>query len=229
MDSRFEEELVNAPLEEHFPRFTLKDSEHVCRIATYVAAGHGEEISLLPDQRQSWFLSFARSLNGDVEEAVNAIFSMLQHVLMAQRKHDFATIQLEPAFSAVARANAVTLAKAARLGSSALAAEWQRVFAPSLEDHTPEQILTTYTGGPGDSAATAITILAPELTTAIHGEYWYLFYVYGRNWQLGQEQRSTPNGNGKVFDQLELIFRDRTRKWTYFDVTRLVTPSFHEG
>ncbi len=209
---RFEEELVNAPLEEHSPRFTLEDSEHVCLIATYVAAGHGEEINLLPDQRQSWFLSFARSLNGDVEEAVNAIFSMLQHVLMAQRKHDFATIQLEPAFSAVARANAVTLAKAARLGS-----------------HTPEQILTTYTGGPGDSAATAITILAPELTTAIHGEYWYLFYVYGRNWQLGQEQRSTPNGNGKVFDQLELIFPDRTRKWTYFDVTRLITPSFHEG
>jgi len=83
---------VNVPLEEHFPRFTLEDSEHVCLIATSVAAGHGEEINLLPDQRQSWFLSFARSLNGDVEEAVNAIFSMLQRVLMAQRKHDFATI-----------------------------------------------------------------------------------------------------------------------------------------
>jgi hypothetical protein len=36
MDSRFEEELVNAPLEEHFPRFTLEDSEHVRLIATYV-------------------------------------------------------------------------------------------------------------------------------------------------------------------------------------------------
>src|ERR1700730_10300808 len=152
MSCRFQEEFFNVRPEEHFPRFTLEDTEHVCVIATYVAAGRSEEINLLPDQRQPWFLSFAQSLNGDVEEAVNAIFSMLQHVLMAQRKHDFATIQLEPAFSAVARANAVTLAKAARLGSSALAAEWQRVFAPSLKDHTPEQILTTYTGGPGDSA-----------------------------------------------------------------------------
>jgi hypothetical protein len=89
MRSRFEEELVNASLEEYFPRFTFEDSEHVCLIATYVAAGHGEEINLLPDQRQSWSLRRARSLNGDVEEAVNAIFWMLQHVLMAQRKHDF--------------------------------------------------------------------------------------------------------------------------------------------
>jgi hypothetical protein len=120
---------------------------------------------------------------------------MLQHVLMARRKHDFATIQFEPAFSAVARANGVALAKAARLGSSALAVEWQGIFARGWEEQIQEQILTTYTGGPGDSAATAITILAPELTTAIHGEYWYLFYVHGRNGQLGQEQRSTPNGS----------------------------------
>ena len=220
---------MNVPPEEHFPRFTLEDTEHVCVIATYVAAGRSEEINLLPDQRQSWFLSFAESLSGDVEEAVNAIFTMLQHVLMAQRSHDFATIQLQPAFSMFARSNAVALAKAAKLGRPALAAEWQRIFAPGWEESVPEQILTAYTGGPGETPATAITILAPELTIAIHGEYWYLFYVYGRNWQLGLEQRSTPNGDGRVFDQLELIFPDRTRKWTYFDVTRLITPSFEEG
>jgi hypothetical protein len=220
---------VNAPPEEHFPRFTLEDTEHVCLIATYVAAGRSQEINLLPDQRQSWFLSFAQSLSGDVEEAVNAIFSMLQHLLMAQRKSDFITIQLEPAFDVAARVNAIALAKAAQLGGLALAEEWQRIFAPGWEDRIPEQILTTYTGGPGDSTATAITILAPELTTAIHGEYWYLFNVYGRDWKLGEEQRSTPDGSGKVFDQLELIFPDRTRKWIFFDVTRLVTPAFQEG
>lgn len=215
--------------EEHFPRFTLEDTEHVCLIATYVAAGRSEEINLLPEQRQSWFLSFAQSLNGDVTEAVNAIFSMLQHLLMAQHKSDFVSIQLEPAFDATARANAIALARAAQLGNLALEAEWQRIFAPGWEDRIPEPMLTTYTGGPGDSTATAITILAPELTTAIHGEYWYLFYVYGRDWKLGEEQRSTPDGNGRVFDQLELIFPDRTRKWIFFDVTRLVTPAFQEG
>jgi len=220
---------LNASLEEHFPRFTLEDTEHVCVIATYVAAGRSEEINLLPEQRQPWFLGFAQSLSGDVEEAVNAIFTMLQHVLMAQHSRDFTTIQLEPAFSAFARANAITLAKAARLGKSELAAEWQQVFAPGWEEHIPEQLLTTYTGGPGDSPSSAVTILAPDLTTAIYGEYWYLFYTYGRNWQLGHEQRTTPNGNGRVFDQLELIFPDRTRRWVHFDVTRLVTPSFEEG
>jgi hypothetical protein len=219
---------LNASAEEHFPRFTLEDTEHVCVIATYVAAGRSEEINLLPDQRQPWFLSFAQSLSADVDEAVNAIFTMLQHVLMAQHSHDFTTIQLEPAFSAFARANAIVLAKAARLGNSELAAEWQRVFAPGWEERVSEEILTTYTGGPGDSPADAVTIQAPDLTTAIHGEYWYLFYIYGRNWQLGQEQRTTPNGTGRVFDRLELIFPDRTPKWIHFDVTRLVTPSFEE-
>jgi hypothetical protein len=228
MSCRFQEEFLSAPSEEHFPRFTLEDTEHVCVIATYVAAGRSEEINLLPDQRQSWFLSFAQSLSGDVEGAVNAIFTMLQHVLMAQRQSDFTTIQLEPAFSAVARANAIALAKAAKLCKSELTAEWQRIFAPGWEQDIPERLLTTYSGGSGDSPASAITILAPDLTTAIHGEYWYLFYTYGRKWQLGEELRTTPNGNGKVFDQLELIFPDRTRMWTYFDVTRLVTPSFQE-
>jgi hypothetical protein len=213
---------------EHFPRFTLEDTEHVCLIATYVAAGRSAEINLLPDQQQSWFLSFAQSLSGDSEEAVNSIFSMLQHVLMAQRRDDFATIQLEPAFSDRARANALALAKAARLGSSALAAEWQRIFPLGWEERIPEQLLTTYTGGPGNSPATAIAILAPQLTTAIHGEYWYLFYAHGRDWQLGEEYRTAPDGNGRVFDRLELIFPDRTRKWIYFDVTRLITPSFQE-
>jgi hypothetical protein len=228
MSCRFEEEFLIVRPEEHFPRFTLEDTEHVCVIATYVAAGRSEEINLLPDQRQPWFLSFAQSLSGDVEEAVNAIFTMLQHVLMAQRQYDFTTIQLTPAFSVVARANAIALAKAAKLGKSELMAEWQRIFAPGWEQEIPEPLLTNYSGGSGDSPASAITILAPDLTTAIHGEYWYLFYTYGRKWQLGEELRTTPNGNGKVFDQLELIFPDRTRRWTYFDVTRLVTPWFQE-
>jgi len=228
MSCRFEEEFLIVRPEEHFPRFTLEDTEHVCVIATYVAAGRSEEINLLPDQRQPWFLSFAQSLSGDVEEAVNAIFTMLQHVLMAQRQYDFTTIQLAPTFSVVARANAIALAKAAKLGKSELMAEWQRIFAPGWEQEIPEPLLTNYSGGSGDSPASAITILAPDLTTAIHGEYWYLFYTYGRKWQLGEELRTTPNGNGKVFDQLELIFPDRTRRWTYFDVTRLVTPWFQE-
>jgi hypothetical protein len=215
-------------LDTHFPRFTLEDTEHVCLIATYVAAGRSAEINLLPDQQQSWFLSFAQSLSGDSDEAVNAIFSMLQHVLMAQRRDDFTTIQLEPAFSGFARANALALARAAKLGRSALTAEWQRIFAPGWEERIPGQVLTTYTGGSGDSPATAITILAPELTTAIHAEYWYCFYAHGRNWELGEEYRTAPDGNSRVFDRLELIFPDQRRKWIYFDVTRLITPSFQE-
>jgi hypothetical protein len=217
--------VVKVPSEEHFPRFTLDDNEHVCSIATYVAAGRWQEISLLAGQPQSWLLTFLRSLKGDAMQSINTIFSILQHVLMAQRKTDFRGIQLEPAFSPAARANAIALAKAVNGGDLWFATEWNRIFAPGWEERVPEQILSIYTGGPGDSLATAVTVQAPDLAMSIHGEYWYLFYCYGRNWKLGREQRGTPAGDGRVFDQIELIFPDQTREWAYFDVTFLVTPS----
>jgi hypothetical protein len=211
--------------EERFPRFTLDDNEHVCLIATHVAAGRWQDIGLLSGQPQSWFLTFAQSLKGDAVESINNIFSIMQQVLMAQHKTDFLGIQLEPAFSAVARANAIALAKASRGGDLGFMVEWNRIFAAGFEERVPEQILTTFTGGPGDSPATAVMIQAPDLATAIHAEYWYLFYRHGRNWKLGREQRSTPAEDGRVFDQLELIFPDQTREWVYFDVTALVTPA----
>ena len=85
---------MKVPPEEHFPRFTLDDNEHVCLIAAYVAAGRWQEINLPEGKPQSWFLSFARALKGDRVESINNIFTMLQHVLMAQRKTDFLAIQL---------------------------------------------------------------------------------------------------------------------------------------
>jgi hypothetical protein len=109
--------------------------------------------------------------------------------------------------------------------SICLTAEWNRIFAAGWEARVPERLLTAYTGGPGDSPATAVSIQAPDLATAIHGEYWYLFYYYGRNWKLGREQRSMPAADGRVFDQVELIFPGRPPEWAYFDVTAVVTPS----
>jgi hypothetical protein len=70
-----------------------------------------------------------------------------------------------------------------------------------------------------------VTIRAPDLAIAIHAEYWFLFHCYGRDWKLGRERRSTPAADGRVFDQLELIFPDQAAEWTYFDVTGLITPS----
>jgi hypothetical protein len=216
---------VKVAADEHFPRFTLDDNEHVSLIATFVAAGRWQEINLLQGQPQPWFLNFVHSLKGDSVESVNTIFTMLQHVLMAQHKADFLAIQLQPAFSSFARANAVVLTKAAKGGDLVFAAEWNRIFAPGWEEVVPEPTLTTYTGGPGDSLDTAVTIQAPDLATAIHGEYWYLFYRYGRNWKLGRELRSIRATNSRHFDHIELIFPGQTREWAYFDVTMLVTPS----
>jgi hypothetical protein len=216
---------VKVSAEEHFPRFTLNDDEQVCWIATYVAAGRWQEIGLLAGQPQSWFLAFARNLKGDAAESINNIFSVLQHVLMAQRKTDFPGTQLEPAFSAFARANAIALAKAAQGGELGFMAAWNGIFSAGWEERVPEQILVTWSGGKGDSPTTAVTIRAHDLAIAIHAEYWFLFHCYGRDWKLGRERRSTPAADGRVFDQLELIFPDQGAEWTYFDVTSLVTPS----
>jgi len=216
---------VKVPAEEHFPRFTLDDNEQVCWIATYVAAGRWQEIGLLAGQPQSWFLGFARNLKGDAADSIDNIFSVLQHVLMAQRKTDFLRTQLEPAFSVFARANAIALAKAARGGELGFMAAWNGIFSAGWKERVPEQILVTCSGGPGDSPATAVTIRAPDLAIAIHAEYWFLFHCYGRNWKLGRERRSIPAPDGRVFDQLELIFPKQAPESTYFDVTTLVTPS----
>jgi hypothetical protein len=216
---------VKVPAEEHFPRFTLDDNEQVCWIATYVAAGRWQEIGLLAGQPQAWFLAFARNLKGGAAESMDNIFSVLQHVLMAQRKNDFLRTQVEPAFSAFARANAIALAKAAQAGELGFMAVWNGIFSAGWEERVPEPILVTCSGGSGDSVATAVTIRAPDLATAIHAEYWFLFYGFGRDWKLGRERRSTPAANGRVYDQLELIFPDQAAEWIYFDVTALVTPS----
>jgi hypothetical protein len=216
---------VKVPADEHFPRFTLDDNEQVCWIATYVAAGRWQEIGLLAGQPQSWFLAFARNLKGDASESINNIFSVLQHVLMAQRKTDFLRTQLEPAFSVFTRANAIALAKAAQGGELGFMATWNGIFSAGWEERVPEPILVSCSGGPGDSLANAVTIRAPDLAIAIHAEYWFLFHCYGRDWKLGRERRSTPAADGRVFDQLELIFPEQAPEWTYFDVTALVTPS----
>ena len=63
--------------------------------------------------------------------------------------------------------------------------------------------------------ATAVTIRAPDLAIAIHAEYWFLFHCYGRDWKLGRERRSTPAADGRVFDQLELIFPDQATEWSF--------------
>ncbi len=136
---------MKVPAEERFPRFTLDDNEQVCWIATYVAAGRGQEIGLVAGQPQSWFLAFARNLKGDAAESISNIFSVLQHVLMAQRKTDFLTTQLEPAFSGFTRANAVALAKAAQGGELAFMAAWNGIFSAGWEERIPEQILVSCT------------------------------------------------------------------------------------
>jgi len=216
---------VNIPPGEHFPRFALDDNEQVSLIATHVAAGQWQKIGLLAAQPQSWFLSFIRNLKGDAEEAMNNIFSILQLVLMAQRGSDFLEIQLEPAFSGKARANSITLVKALRNGEQEFMAAWNHIFAERREVQGSEQIVVSYAGGSGDHPDTAVVIQAPDLELSIRAEYWYLFYRYGRNWKLGREHRSMPAADGRVFDQLEVIFVDQPREWAYFDVTVLVTPS----
>ena len=220
---------MNVELDEHFPRFTLEDTEHVCLIATYVAAGRSAEINLLPDQQQSWFLSFAQSLSGDSDEAVNAIFSMLQHVLMAQRRDDFTTIQLEPAFSAFARANAVALAKAAKLGAlgagGGVAADFCSGLGgahPRTDPHDlhwrPGRLSCHRDHDPGarpdhrHSRRVLVFVLRARAQLAIGRG---VSHCAGRQWQSFRPARTRSS-------------RIRRRKWIYFDVTRLITPSFQE-
>jgi hypothetical protein len=77
-----------------------------------------------------------------------------------------------------------------------------------------------FKGGPGDTPETAVVILGPPNSLMeIQAEYDYLEKKFGRQnvqWEL--KRQSVLNRQGKVFDCLELAFKDGSLKTVFFKV-----------
>ena len=118
-------------------------------------------------------------------KAIKSLFTGMQNTLMAHRKDPFERIQQEPFFWPSVFRNMIELdAGWVAGGDDGFLAEWRRIFAPGWKTRLPGPRLITITAGDGNSPETAFVINAPDVETRIAAEYWYLYYTYGRDWEL---------------------------------------------
>ena len=167
---------------------------------------------------------------------VKHFFLPIQLLLMAQRRADFLSIQQEPAFSRAGKSNFRDLYDAYAFGSGGEAAfhqEWTRIQAGFGESSEESEDIVTFSGGPGLTKETALRIdpvpdriLAHrrEADPIIMGEYWYLAYTYGRmgiDWFRETQTMLKRDERGKLYDCLDVRFKDGGPRQIYFDISHL--------
>ncbi len=83
------------------------------------------------------------------------------------------------------------------------------------------QAKISFSGGPGDTPETAVVIAgAKNSMEGIGAEYRYLEQKFGRRgvgWQL--KRQSLYHQQGKVYDRMELEFKDGSKKTLYFEIS----------
>lgn len=211
---------------ETFPRFELSGNENVTLICSTICAGRFIEIGMDEPQAVNWLGHFFRAVRGERSETLKSLYLMMQNLLMAQRKGDFLSIQLQPPFTRFSLVNAQYMATAlAERDDAGLRAAWNEVFAPGFRQREPEHVIVTYDGGPGDSAENALRLFAADANTSVAAEYWWLFYTFGRDWKLGLQHKDDPHPDGRYFDRMEVVLPDNQRHWAWFDITERVVHS----
>ncbi|MHB8068023.1 MAG: hypothetical protein ACYDIC_08995 [Desulfobaccales bacterium] len=85
----------------------------------------------------------------------------------------------------------------------------------------PAKPKISFSGGPGDTAATAVVISgAPNSRVGIDAEYYYLMKKFGKpnaDWKL--KRQSLLHLNNKHYDQMEIELKDGSKKAVFFDIT----------
>ena len=85
----------------------------------------------------------------------------------------------------------------------------------------PARPKISFTGGPGDTTATAVIISgAPNSRVGIDAEYYYLGKKFGQrnvDWKL--KRQSVLQEKGKVYDCMEIEMKDGSKKTVFFDIT----------
>ncbi|MEW6659042.1 MAG: hypothetical protein AB1424_10305 [Thermodesulfobacteriota bacterium] len=105
------------------------------------------------------------------------------------------------------------------LSSSGAERAWAQAAAPAPEEPAKPKI--SFSGGPGDTTATAVVISgAPNSRVGINAEYYYLGKNFGQrnvDWKL--KRQSVIREKGKVYDRMEIELKDGGKKTVFFDIT----------
>ena len=106
---------------------------------------------------------------------------------------------------------------------SFLSSEAARAYAQATAA-APEKSakpIISFSGGPGDTTATAVVISgAPNSRVGIDAEYYYLMKKIGQpqvDWKL--KRQSVLREKGKVYDRMEIELKEGGKKSVFFDIT----------
>jgi hypothetical protein len=166
-------------------RLGLSQIELVLLSTWIIADGKWDRVDLAPESGRELLLHKFRCLKGDPFTAVKYMRVGLQHSLMAARLGTFEEIQQESPFRQDAEVNMARLLRAwtdeAEVG---VAREWSDVFRPGWEANRIAQEPVRIIVDTGDCEEHALVVKgAPDRTTRVSAEWWYLYYILGRAWQ----------------------------------------------
>lgn len=201
-------------------RFDLNEGELLYLIAMHVAAGWWEDFGNSEERAKSFLMSMIKVLKAHGPEAIRDLVWTMQNTLMAQRKDDFQTIQMQPPFIPCVRNHLEILDEWwVSDGEQGFNEMWDMVFRSGWRAEVVPHEIIRLSGGRGDSAETALRVHAPDAETRICAQYWYLHYTYGRrneDWKLGIQGLTVPDERGREFDVMNVILPDGEENKFYF-------------
>jgi hypothetical protein len=183
----------------------------------FVAVGRWDYLGLSETEGQHLILHFFKCNQGKLEDGVRASCLSLQNTFMAMRKNTFEAIQSEPPFSRFGRRNMKALVRAwAEGGEAGFTANWREIFCSGWQTRGISELPARVRGGSGEKPEDAIEILADKREDKINGEYWYLYYTYGRGWECRMQMSTIPDESRRRYDILHIDFQDGLRKRLHF-------------
>jgi hypothetical protein len=192
--------------------------ESVWRLAWNIADGEWGRIGLEEAGARKLLLAQFSKLHGDLLGAAKVSRGRLQQCLMALRRGTFEEIQQDSPFSLHARRNMDTLLRAwMEEGEAGFARVWAEVFRPgwqaARETHPPIQIIEDI----GDCEERALEVRgALDGETRVAAEWWYLYYMFGRDWKPGMHFTAIAKEEGTHFSVHNITVLPDTRKRVYF-------------
>lgn len=183
----------------------------------FVAVGRWDYMGFSDADAQSFVMHFFKCLAGNPKDALRASYLSLQNTFMAMKRDTFDAILSEPPFSVSGRRNMKTLLRAWLDGEEAgFMVRWTQIFCSDSGPRVSEDRCVRVISNSGEREENAIQILTDDPEDRVNGEYWYLYYHYGRGWNCEMQMATTPDASGHRYDILHIRFQNGEKRRFYF-------------
>jgi hypothetical protein len=176
----------------------FSETELATLSVSFVAVGRWDYVGLSETEGRHLIIHFFKCLQSNPEDGVRASYLSLQNTFMAMQRKTFEAIPW------------------AEGGEAGFTAKWREIFCSGWRTREISELPARVKGGSGEKPEDAIEILTDERGDKINGEYWYLYYTYGRGWERGIQMSTIPDESGRRYDILHIDFHDGQRKRLHF-------------